>query len=144
MTMTLPDDGVTMTEYRLMVLLLTLIGICMSTPLRAEPCDFSGMSTIEKGECAAREAADAEAQMRKSYGRAIAANKALLATGWKADFQPDIRETQRLWSAWMKRQCEFEGDVTMGSAAVHVVPCRKRMAQERAKALDEIAQQLQP
>ena len=113
--------------------------------------DLCDGSTAEESACALADANTAEAAMRKSYGRAIAAAKAMLdsemidpSTSVHHDFRGDIREDQRRWLSWVEHECRLEGNFTMGSAGSVVEPkCKGRLAIERTKMLDDLAAQLE-
>jgi uncharacterized protein YecT (DUF1311 family) len=111
-------------------------------PALAEECDWRKMDTATRTECERQKGDVEHAKMLKSFDYALSGAKALTASG-SADFEPDIRETQRAWQAWMEVQCRLEGVIIYGSATGIVeAGCVQRLSRERAKALEEIADQL--
>jgi len=131
-------------KQRTVLFALVFSTTCAASPAQSEPCDSPHMNTVQRGQCARMQAAEATTQMQKSYSRAVAAAEALLSNGWKVDFLGDIKETQRRWKTWMEAECGLEGNTTMGSAGAFVTPlCEERMARERAQILDKLAEQLQ-
>ena len=116
--------------------------VALYAPAFAEDCDFRKMDTATRTDCERRNADGEHAKMLKSFNHARSRAKALVAAGY-ADFEPDLRETQQAWQKWMEGQCHLEGEITYGSASgIAEAGCMQRVSRERARALDDIAEQL--
>jgi len=84
----------------------------------------------------------AEAKARKSYDRALVAAKNVMAEcELHLDFQPEIKESQRLWKRWMEKECALAGGVHLNSIVVEP-ECRERLTLGRNEALDDMANSL--
>lgn len=126
-----------MTLVRLLLMTFVVGSACAVVPASAEPCGSEFMNTYQRLECAEIDAKKAESQVQDSYKDALATAKAAMAKcDLHIDFGPEIRETQRLWKRWVGKECELEGGM---NNVVAPFLCRQRLALERAKALDEIA-----
>src|SRR5579859_3192710 len=78
-------------------------------PLECTDGTIKARTSAEISECWARKFESAQADMHKSYDRAVSAAKTdFEGPGDSADLRPSIAESQVLWEQWSKRECTLE------------------------------------
>ncbi len=123
---------------------ITGVLIFFALPIKAASADdacasASSTSTLERSECYAAAAAEAQKHVAVSYQEALSAIQNLpMSPGVRSYLVQELKRSQRAWAKFMNAQCAFDAESRLGSAESIVLPmCQRDMALERARHLHE-------